>query len=43
MLGYALIAERLYCVVYTDRNTNRRIISLRKANRREVKNYALNR
>ena len=42
MLGYAFIGERLYCVVYTDRGSNRRIISLRKANNREKKSYALN-
>ena len=39
MIGYALFDERLYCVVYTDRNRIRRIISLRKANSREVKRY----
>jgi uncharacterized protein len=39
MIGYALIATRLYCVVFTDRDNQRRIISLRKANQREVKTY----
>ena len=42
MIGYAFIGERLYCVVYTDRDSSRRIISLRKANKREVKDYVLN-
>jgi uncharacterized protein len=40
MIGYAYIGERLYCVVYTDRGNTRRVISLRKANSREVKRYA---
>jgi len=40
MIGYAPIESRVYCVVYTDRNSVRRIISLRKANKREVTYYA---
>ena len=40
MIGFAYIGLRLYCVVYTDRADTRRIISLRKANRRELKHYA---
>ncbi len=40
MIGYAPIGIRVYCVIYTDRDDIRRIISLRKATRREVKNYA---
>lgn len=37
-LGY--IGNRIYCVVFTDKeNGERRIISLRKANSREVKRY----
>ncbi|MBS3800661.1 MAG: BrnT family toxin [Thioalkalivibrio sp.] len=39
MLGYALMGERLYCVVFTDRAAVRRIISLRKANNREITRY----
>jgi uncharacterized DUF497 family protein len=39
MIGYALQGERLYCVVFTDRGTVRRIISLRKANNREIMRY----
>lgn len=33
------IGERLYCVVYVDRENIRRIISLRKANQREFDHY----
>ncbi len=44
MIGYAFDMERLYCVVFVDRPpgqpTERRIISLKKANSREVKRYA---
>lgn len=40
MIGYAPIDERVYCVVFTDRGDERRVISLRKANIREVKWYA---
>ena len=39
MVGYAPIGARLYCVVFTDRGEMRRIISLRKANSREVRRY----
>lgn len=37
-IGY--IELRLYVVVYVDRDGGRRIISLRKANKREVNFYA---
>jgi len=37
-IGY--IGDRLYYVAYVDRDEARRIISLRKANLREVKRYA---
>lgn len=40
MIGYGPIANRVYCVVYTEREGVRRIISFRKANRREVRLYA---
>ena len=40
IIGYAYIGLRLHCVVYIDRLATRRIISLRKANSREVKKYA---
>lgn len=43
-IGYAISGERLYCVVFVDRPPEkprqRRIISLRKANSREVNSYA---
>lgn len=39
MVGFAPIGNRVYCVVYTDRGEARRIISLRKANAREVEAY----
>jgi uncharacterized DUF497 family protein len=39
-IGYVLKSDRLYCVVYTERGDQRRIISLRKANEREVRAYA---
>ncbi|MBF0294704.1 MAG: BrnT family toxin [Magnetococcales bacterium] len=39
MIGYAPLEDRLYCVVFVDRGDVRRIISLRKANSREVKAY----
>ncbi len=42
MIGYALIQSRLHVIVYTDREGERRIISLRKANKREVQNYVAN-
>lgn len=42
-VGYALLGDRLYCVVFTDRGegipTRCRIISLRKANDREKIRY----
>ena len=46
MVGLVPINDRLFCVVFVDRPpeqpTERRIISLRKANIREVKHYAEN-
>jgi uncharacterized DUF497 family protein len=45
-IGYAIAGDRLYCVIFVDRPdgapTERRIISLRKANSREVKRYVAN-
>jgi uncharacterized DUF497 family protein len=38
-VGFAPIGERVFCVVFTDRGEDRRIISLRKANAREVRRY----
>ena len=37
---YGLIEGRRYVVIYTQRNSIIRIISARKANRRETKHYA---
>jgi len=46
MVGLVPVHNRLFCVVFVDRPpeqpTERRIISLRKANDREVKRYANN-
>lgn len=43
-IGFAYIGLRLFCVIFTDRDaeteTLRRVISLRKANPREIKRYA---
>jgi uncharacterized DUF497 family protein len=36
-IGYAVIQDRLYCVVFTQRGESMHIIGLRKANRREVR------
>jgi len=36
-IGYTVIHDRLYCVVFTQRGETMHIISLRKANRREVR------
>lgn len=38
-IGYAQIEGHLYCVVFAQRGRAFRIISLRKANSREVKRY----
>ncbi len=40
MVALGAIGERLYCAIFTDRDEARRIISLRKANYREVMDYA---
>ena len=42
MIALGAIGERLYCVVYVDREDARRIISLRKANNKEKKLYVSN-
>ena len=39
MVALAPAGIRLYCVAFVDRQDTRRIISLRRANRREVKHY----
>ena len=38
-IGFAVIAQRLYVVVFVQRGEVMRVISLRKANSREVKLY----
>lgn len=40
MIGIGYIGDRLFNVVFVDRVDERRVISLRKANQREVKRYA---
>jgi hypothetical protein len=42
MIALAPKTEILYCVAFVDRGPMRRIISLRRANRREVKHYVEN-
>ena len=39
-VGIGYTGLRLFCVVFTDRGEQRRIISLRRANSREVEGYA---
>ncbi|WP_345815307.1 BrnT family toxin [Paraburkholderia sp. PREW-6R] len=39
-VGFAPIGTRLHCVVFTQRGETMHVISLRKANHREVRNYA---
>jgi uncharacterized DUF497 family protein len=38
-IAFGLIEGRLFVCVYADRKSERRVISLRKANRREVRRY----
>ena len=38
-VAYGYIGERLHVIVFTERGNSTRIISLRKANRREVRRY----
>lgn len=38
-VGFAVIEQRLYVVVFVQRGDTMRIISLRKANKRELKHY----
>ena len=38
-VGYTVIDERLHVVVFVQRGDTMRIISLRKANKRELKDY----
>ncbi|MGO9006123.1 MAG: BrnT family toxin [Beijerinckiaceae bacterium] len=41
-VAFGLIHDRLFVCVYTDREAERRVISLRKANQREVNLYGEN-
>jgi len=41
-VAFGLINDRLFVCVYTDQEAERRVISLRRANRREVKRYGEN-
>jgi uncharacterized DUF497 family protein len=41
-VAFGLINDRLFVCVYTDRQAERRVISLRKANRREMKRIGEN-
>lgn len=38
-VAFGHINDRMFVCVYVDRNSTRRIISLRKANSREIKRY----
>lgn len=38
-VGFGVIDHRLYCVVFTQRGNAMHIISMRKANKREVQSY----
>ncbi|MEQ5838910.1 BrnT family toxin [Paraburkholderia acidicola] len=38
-VGFGIIENRLYCIVFTQRGNTMHIISMRKANKREVKSY----
>ncbi|EKS66890.1 hypothetical protein BURK_033629 [Burkholderia sp. SJ98] len=41
-VNFAPIRGFMFCVVFTQRSETRRIISLRRANRREINRYATN-
>ncbi len=40
ILGFAPIGKTVYCVVFTEENDHYHIISLRKADKQEVRDYA---
>ena len=40
-IAYATLDERLYACVFTERGQTRRIISSRKANKREIKRHGI--
>jgi uncharacterized protein len=39
VVGIGLIGDRPFVIVFTERGSVRRVISLRKANKREIKSY----
>jgi uncharacterized DUF497 family protein len=39
LIGLGLIGERVFVIVFTERGSARRVITLRKANKREIKSY----
>ena len=41
-VAFGYLQDRLFVCVYADREAERRIVSLRKANKREVKRYGQN-
>jgi hypothetical protein len=41
-VAFGVINDRLFVCVYADRGAERRVLSLRKANKREVKRYGEN-
>jgi uncharacterized DUF497 family protein len=41
-IAFGLINDRLFACVYADEEAERRVISLRRANRREVSRYGDN-
>ncbi|WP_415665443.1 BrnT family toxin [Zymomonas mobilis] len=41
MTAYGFVGERAFCCVYTKRGNSYRIISLRKANKKEIKKWNL--
>jgi uncharacterized protein len=42
MAALAPMGDRLFYVVFVDRASSRRVVSLRKANKRELNKYATN-
>jgi uncharacterized protein len=39
LIGIGLVRDRPFVIVFTERGKIRRVISLRKANKREIKSY----
>jgi uncharacterized DUF497 family protein len=38
-VGFAVQSDRLYCVVFTQRGDAMQVITLRRANKREIRHY----